>query len=110
MYFKGGRVHAVCGIGSPERFFETLERAGLEPIRHPFPDHHGFTAADIDFGDELPVLMTEKDAVKCRRFAGTRHWCVPVQAELEHAFGERLLSLLGAHAEIAPDGSSGGRP
>lgn len=100
--FKGERVHAVCGIGFPQRFFETLEGAGLEPVRHAFPDHHDFTAADIEFGDELAVLMTEKDAVKCRRFASARHWCVPVRAELEQAFGERLLSLLGARSETAP--------
>lgn len=96
--FGPGRVHAVCGIGFPERFFATLERAGLRPIRHPFPDHHGFSAADIEFGDEVPVLMTEKDAVKCRRFADSRHWYVPAEAELPEAFGERLLSLLGALA------------
>lgn len=101
--FKGERVHAVCGIGSPGRFFETLERAGLVPIRHPFPDHHEFSGADIEFGDTLAVLMTEKDAVKCRRFATARHWCVPVEADLDHAFGERLLSLLGVLAENASD-------
>ena len=94
--FRPGPVHAVCGIGSPKRFFDTLERAGLTLIRHPFPDHHPFAAADITFDDEIPVLMTEKDAVKCRRFADSRHWCVPVKAELPEAFGLRLLSLLGA--------------
>ena len=94
--FKPGPVHAVCGIGFPERFFATLERAGLALIRHPFPDHHAFRGTDIIFDDENPVLMTEKDAVKCRRFAGSRHWCVPVQAELPEAFGARLLSRLGA--------------
>ena len=99
--FKTGRVHAVCGIGSPERFFDTLERAGLELIRHRFPDHHAFCATDIDFDDEIPVLMTEKDAVKCRRFADARHWCIPVQVRLPEAFGARLLSLLGALAPVA---------
>lgn len=94
--FGPGPVHAVCGIGSPERFFDALERAGLAPIRHPFPDHHSFSAADISFDDDSPVLMTEKDAVKCRRFAMARHWYVPVRAELTQGFGERLLALLGA--------------
>jgi tetraacyldisaccharide 4'-kinase len=98
--FRAGPVHALCGIGSPERFFASLEGAGLELIRHPFPDHHAFCAGDIDFEDEIPVLMTEKDAVKCRRFADSRHWCVPVQAELPEAFGARLLSLLGALAPV----------
>ncbi len=98
--FRAGPVHALCGIGSPERFFASLERAGLELIRHPFPDHHAFCAADIDFDDEIPVLMTEKDAVKCRRFADSRHWCIPVRVELPEAFGARLLSLLGALAPV----------
>ncbi len=93
--FKEAPVHAVCGIGAPERFYDTLEHAGLTLIRHRFPDHHAFSAADIDFDDGLSVLMTEKDAVKCRRFAGPRHWCVPVRAELPQAFGARLMSLLG---------------
>ena len=100
--FKADPVHAVCGIGSPERFFNTLERAGLEVIRHRFPDHHGFCAADIAFDDEIPVLMTEKDAVKCRRFADSRHWCIPVQAVLPEVFGAQLLLLLGA---VVPAGA-----
>lgn len=99
--FKAGPVHAVCGIGSPERFFDTLERAGIRLIRHAFPDHHGFSASDIEFDDEIPVLMTEKDAVKCRRFADARHWYVPVQTVLPEAFGVRLLSLLGALATVS---------
>jgi len=93
--FTEGPVHAVCGIGAPDRFFETLEQAGLVLVRHRFPDHHAFRAEDIVFDDALPVLMTEKDAVKCRRFADSRHWCVPIRAELPEGFGERLMSLLG---------------
>lgn len=100
--FAAAPVHAVCGIGAPERFFDTLEHAGLTIVRHRFPDHHAFSAADIDFDDGLAVLMTEKDAVKCRRFAGPRHWCLPVRAELPRAFAERLLSLLGATRSGSP--------
>ncbi|NIM28632.1 MAG: tetraacyldisaccharide 4'-kinase [Gammaproteobacteria bacterium] len=101
--FKGGTVHAVCGIGAPERFFAALEGAGLTLIRHRFPDHHPFSASDIRFDDAAPVLMTEKDAVKCRRFADPRHWCVPVRAELPGAFTARLLRLLGVDAAPPPD-------
>ena len=101
--FRGHPVHAVCAIGSPERFFTALEAAGLELLRHRFPDHHALSAADIGFDDDYPVLMTEKDAVKCRRFAGPRHWCVPVKVSLPDAFGTRLLSLLGAMAPGAPN-------
>lgn len=80
--FKGKPVHAVAGIGHPERFFAQLRWQGIQVIPHPFPDHHAFTARDLDFGDSLPVLMTEKDAVKCAPFAQA-HWrFVPVQAEI----------------------------
>ncbi len=92
--FADGLVHAVCGIGNPPRFFAMLRKAGLTLREHAFPDHHPFRPRDLDFGDDAPVLMTEKDAVKCRGFAGPRHWYVPVSAELPHAFCERLEGLL----------------
>ncbi len=87
-------VHAVAGIGHPERFFATLASLGMRVIPHPLPDHHRFSAGDIDFGDGLPVIMTEKDAVKCRRFAGRCHWYLPIAAELPEAFEQRLIELL----------------
>lgn len=90
-----GEVHAVAGIGHPERFFAALEGAGLRLRRHPFPDHHPFGAADLEFGDERPVLMTEKDAVKCERHARPHHWFVPVNAVPDPRLGEALLSRIG---------------
>src|SRR5690606_20568690 len=57
------RLHAVAGIGNPARFFETLRSLGVDVIEHAFPDHHAFTATDLQFADNLPVIMTEKDAV-----------------------------------------------
>lgn len=78
--FRGRRVHAVAAIGNPERFFRELRSQGIEVIPHPFPDHHPFTARELAFADELPVLMTEKDAVKCAAFANARLWYVPVGA------------------------------
>ena len=81
--FAGSTVHAVAGIGNPARFFSMLSQQGIQLVMHPFPDHHPFTARDLEFGDELPVLMTEKDAVKCRSFGGTRHWVVPVEAGID---------------------------
>jgi len=78
--FAGQTVHAVAGIGNPARFFSMLSQQNIRLVMHPFPDHHPFTPADLDFGDDLPVLMTEKDAVKCRGFGATRLWVVPVEA------------------------------
>lgn len=92
--FAGQRVHAVAGIGHPERFFTQLRAAGLEVIEHPFADHFSFTGKDLDFGDNLPVLMTEKDAVKCREFARDQQWFVPVRAQLPAAFFDAVAERL----------------
>ena len=84
--FAGHRVHAVAGIGNPARFFAKLREEGIDVIEHAFPDHHAYLAKDLEFGDGLPVLMTEKDAVKCRAFARPNHWQIPVRATLPEAF------------------------
>jgi tetraacyldisaccharide 4'-kinase len=93
--FAGQRVHAVAGIGDPKRFFLHLAGLGLKVVPHPFPDHHPFRARDLEFGDDAPVLMTEKDAVKCKRFAKPAHWILPVRAVPDKAFDEWLLRRLG---------------
>jgi tetraacyldisaccharide 4'-kinase len=92
--FAGGLCHAVAGIGNPERFFKQLARSGLVCRTHVFPDHYLYRRSDIEFGDHRPVLMTDKDAVKCKAFAGKQHWRIPVAAVPEPAFSERLLNLL----------------
>lgn len=99
--FAGEPVHAVAGIGNPQRFFALLRSHGLELIEHPFPDHHPFGAGDLRFGDALPVLMTEKDAVKCRAFADARLWCVPVTAQLAEAASQALLARVRERLERA---------
>src|SRR5690606_29359122 len=63
--WRAPRVHAAAGIGNPARFFTTLRALGVEVVEHAFPDHHAYTAADLAFADALPLVMTEKDAVKC---------------------------------------------
>ncbi|MRI35240.1 tetraacyldisaccharide 4'-kinase [Endozoicomonas sp. OPT23] len=89
-----GKVHGVAGIGNPERFFLTLEQEGYEVIPHPFPDHHDFSELDLQFGDELPVLMTAKDAVKCRTYSNDKLWYLPVQAHMPESVFERILTLI----------------
>jgi tetraacyldisaccharide 4'-kinase len=64
--FSGEAVHAVAGIGHPDRFFNTLRTAGIEVMAHPLDDHHEFSAEDIQFNDTQAVLVTSKDAVKLR--------------------------------------------
>lgn len=90
--FTDRHVHAVAGIGNPARFFESLRAFGIRLTEHPFPDHHRYTAQDFEFGDDLPVLMTEKDAVKCRGFAKTNWWTVPVTAQLPDSFFEAVVA------------------
>ncbi len=92
--FAGQKMHAVAGIGDPQRFFLHLARFGIKPVPHPFPDHHRFRAEELDFGDAAPVVMTEKDAVKCRRLAKPNHWVFPVSASLDPAFERWLLEKL----------------
>jgi tetraacyldisaccharide 4'-kinase len=92
--FAGRRVHAVAGIGDPGRFFAMLRALGIAVVPHAFPDHHRYTVEELRFGNDLPVLMTEKDAVKCAPFADERCWSVPAQARLPEAFWIALLDKL----------------
>lgn len=93
------RVHAVAGIGNPDRFFSTLKSLGLTVIEHPFPDHHNFAAADLQFGDGLPIVMTEKDAVKCIDLDSGLHecWYLAVEAVLPESL---IAALLGRIASL----------
>ncbi|HRY14875.1 MAG TPA: tetraacyldisaccharide 4'-kinase [Candidatus Competibacteraceae bacterium] len=92
--FRGSVVHGVAGIGNPKRFFNYLRHAHLRLIEHPFPDHHLFRPENLRFAEDFPVLMTEKDAIKCRSFASEDWWYVPVSAQLDPEFEERLLKRL----------------
>lgn len=92
--FRAQTVHAVTGIGNPGKFFSYLRSAGLNIIRHEFPDHYCFRKKDIFFGDDLAVIMTEKDAVKCERFATEQCWFLPISVVMNEAFQHRLAVLL----------------
>ncbi len=91
--FAGQTVHAVAGIGHPERFFRMLESHRIKVYRHPQPDHADIGPAEVSFDDDLDVLMTEKDAVKCRWLDARNRWYVPVDVDLDgHA--DELLGLV----------------
>ena len=92
--FASREVHAVAAIGNPDSFFALLKRTGFRVTQHVFDDHHLFTREDLAFGDDLPVIMTEKDAVKCEHFAGPRLWYVPIDVELPDVFERRFKTLL----------------
>lgn len=99
--FGGFRVHAIAGIGRPERFFAQLTAAGLEVQPHPFVDHHRFTPDDFVFDDDAPSIMTAKDAVKCGAFSLTDAWVLPVKAVVEQGAIERILEKLKHGRETA---------
>lgn len=86
-HFPAGQaLHAVAGIGNPQRFFNTLQGLNWQPVPHPFADHAQFDAQSLAFEPPLPLVMTEKDAVKCRDFAGDDWWYLAVDAEPSPSF------------------------
>jgi len=92
--FRNTTVHAVSGIGNPERFQAYLRSHNIRVIKHEFMDHHNYQQADLQFNDGLSIIMTEKDAVKCRDLNLKNAWYLPIHAEFTEAFKFRLLNLL----------------
>lgn len=99
-FAAGQALHAVAGIGNPQRFFSTLEALHWRPIPHPFADHAAYTPAQLSFAPDLPLVMTEKDAVKCRAFAPPGWFYLQVQATPSEAF---VAWLDGQLARLLPD-------
>jgi tetraacyldisaccharide 4'-kinase len=97
--FSGQPVHAIAAIGNPQRFFAMLRAIGIDIVEHPLPDHAKLGIDDISFADDLAVLMTEKDAVKCRDIAGPHHWYVPVSATFAPGDAEKLRSIVARSVE-----------
>ena len=90
----GRNLHAVAGIGHPERFFDTLQALGLHFEKHAFPDHHAYVEGDFSFARDEVVLMTEKDAVKCRPFYRGEAWVLPVTAHVSPALTSLVLEKI----------------
>lgn len=92
------KVHAIAGIGNPQRFFDTLRAQGFETIEHRFDDHYNFNNDDLSFDDDLPIIMTEKDAIKVAHLQpSNRCWYLPVDAVIAPAFFASLVSQLKSH-------------
>ena len=85
-----GGIHAIAGSGHPERFFETLARLGIHATPHAFADHHAFVPGDLSLPQARKIVMTAKDAVKCRAFADARCWYLPVRSEIDAALTDRV--------------------
>lgn len=92
--FPRDNLHAVAGIGNPQRFFMSLKQAGFNFIPHTFPDHHAYQPQDLMFTDTLPIVMTEKDAVKCVSFADQRYWYLNVSVKVNHKLEQALIQKI----------------
>lgn len=92
--FAGKKLHAIAGIGNPQRFFDHLTSLGLEFTPHPFPDHHPYRAEDLEFEACDIILMTEKDAIKCKAFNLEKCWFLPVRTEVDPALLELIMKAL----------------
>ncbi len=88
--FKGKIVHSVAAIGEPDAFFRLLKKHGLQLIEHPFADHYQFQQQDLDFKDDLAIIMTAKDAVKCRMLPLNNCWYLPIKADINPQFFEAI--------------------
>ena len=88
------QIHAVAGLGNPGRFFDLLEKLGFEIIRHPFPDHHNFISSDMFYLDHLPIVMTEKDASKCKDLDINKIWYLTIDADVSNKFIDKLDNKL----------------
>ncbi len=95
--FRGLHLHAIAGIGHPERFFAHLDKLGLTAQTHPFPDHHRYVPDDVTYDDADAILMTEKDAVKCSAFATEKCWALRVEAQPDPALAQLILERITPH-------------
>jgi tetraacyldisaccharide 4'-kinase len=91
---KNKTLHAIAGIAHPERFFAHLKSLGLAVVARPFPDHHAFSREDLALPEGYHLLMTEKDAVKCKALATENCWSLPVTAEFDADFAPFILTAL----------------
>ncbi len=93
-YFKDKTCHAVAGIGHPQHFFDLLKTLGIETHTHSFRDHYHYSATDLEFEQDFPIIMTAKDCVKCRAFAREKMWYLQVEADLSEDFLTKLDNKL----------------
>jgi tetraacyldisaccharide 4'-kinase len=92
--FRGKPVHAVAGIGNPQRFFDLLSDFGLDVEAHPLEDHAEITLDELTFDEPGAVLITEKDAVKCEHLKANGVWCVVVDFKFDADSAARLMRLV----------------
>ncbi len=87
-------VYAMAGIGQPQQFFNSLSKAGFKIESRSFMDHHSYNPEDFAGMADKPIIMTEKDAVKCRDFADENFWYLKIQAQLPSALLQSVAALV----------------
>jgi subfamily B ATP-binding cassette protein MsbA len=92
--FQNKQVHALAGIGFPEIFFASLAQMDIDVIEHEYPDHHEFSAQELNLKPDLPILVTHKDAVKLKSIARENVWVVPLKIDLGEELSQQILQLL----------------
>jgi tetraacyldisaccharide 4'-kinase len=92
--FQGKKIQAMAGIGNPQRFFKHLTELGLQFEARVYPDHYRYRKNDIDFPNAEVILMTEKDAVKCAKYADKRYWALVVDAEVSAEFAKLIMEKI----------------
>jgi len=97
--FKGQQIHLVSGIANPERFHSIFKEHQINVIKHVFPDHYNYSLQDINFNDDYPIVMTEKDAVKCAKFAKDNMWYLPVDVKFNDVFYHRIETLIAENID-----------
>ena len=98
----GEQVHAVAAIAYPDKFFSLLRSHGIDIIEHRFPDHYAFKVEDLRFNDDRPIVMTEKDQVKCQEFANDNMWFLSVSAVVDTDILESFDRLLISKGVLIP--------
>ncbi len=88
------KLFAIAGIGAPEKFFQTLREMGLIFEAHAFPDHHAYSKEDLAFAASGVLLMTEKDAVKCKNIVHSEAWVLPVHAQVSDELLDHLVEKI----------------
>jgi tetraacyldisaccharide 4'-kinase len=98
----GAGVDAIAGIGAPAQFFALLRALGFTPLTREYPDHHAYVAADFRGLGQRPLIMTEKDAIKCAGIAPANSWYLRISARLPDLLVQQLAGyrpILSAHSQ-----------
>lgn len=102
-HLAGKRLCAMAGIGHPERFFDTLRALGADVQARPLGDHHQYAHTDFEGLEGAMIVMTEKDAVKCRHLSLENVWYLPVTAHLSDNLAQAIRARLQAQSRLRPN-------